>query len=162
DTGLTPATSYSYQVRATDAAANLGPYSNTFTATTQTLDTQPPSAPGTLTATSASASEIDLSWGAASDDLGGTGYQVVRGQGAGGNELQQHRSFGKHELQLPGARGRRRGQPGRVLEHGDCIHSGSAGHAAAVTAGDVDSDRRRQQPDQPELGCGERQRRSHR
>src|SRR5207253_1156471 len=34
DTGLTPGTTYSYVVRATDAAGNLGPYSNVATATT--------------------------------------------------------------------------------------------------------------------------------
>src|SRR5205814_9454835 len=34
DTGLTASTSYSYRVRATDAASNLGPYSNIATATT--------------------------------------------------------------------------------------------------------------------------------
>lgn len=34
DTGLTPSTSYSYRVRATDAAGNLSGYSNTATATT--------------------------------------------------------------------------------------------------------------------------------
>jgi uncharacterized repeat protein (TIGR01451 family) len=34
DTGLAAATTYTYQVRATDAANNLGPYSNTTTATT--------------------------------------------------------------------------------------------------------------------------------
>ena len=34
DTGLTATTSYSYRVRATDAAGNLGGYSNTATATT--------------------------------------------------------------------------------------------------------------------------------
>src|SRR5262249_59762355 len=58
-----------------------GRYSNVLT--TQTPDTQPPSAPGTLTATAAGSSEIDLSWGAASDDVGVTGYQVFRCQGAG-------------------------------------------------------------------------------
>ena len=36
DTGLTAGTSYSYRVRATDAATNLGPYSNTASATTTT------------------------------------------------------------------------------------------------------------------------------
>jgi glucose/arabinose dehydrogenase/chitodextrinase len=35
DTGLSASTSYSYRVRAVDAAINLGPYSNTATATTQ-------------------------------------------------------------------------------------------------------------------------------
>ena len=34
DTGLTATTSYSYRVRATDAVGNLGPYSNTASATT--------------------------------------------------------------------------------------------------------------------------------
>src|SRR6185437_15858856 len=45
-TGLLPNTSYSYRVRATDAAGNLGPYSNTFTASTP-VDSTPPSIPGT-------------------------------------------------------------------------------------------------------------------
>ena len=35
DTGLSPSTSYSYRVRAEDAVANLGPYSNVASATTQ-------------------------------------------------------------------------------------------------------------------------------
>ena len=46
-------------------------------------DTTPPSQPGTLTAPAASTSEIDLSWGASTDDVGVTGYQVERCQGAG-------------------------------------------------------------------------------
>jgi len=33
DTGLSPNASYSYRVRATDAAGNLGPYSNVASAT---------------------------------------------------------------------------------------------------------------------------------
>src|SRR5262249_17445248 len=39
DTGLTATTSYSYRVRATDAAGNLGAYTATATATTLTPDT---------------------------------------------------------------------------------------------------------------------------
>jgi len=46
-------------------------------------DTQPPSAPGTLTATAASSSQINLSWGAATDNVGVTGYRIDRCQGAG-------------------------------------------------------------------------------
>jgi chitodextrinase len=84
DTGLAAGTSYSYEVRALDAAGNLGPFSNAYTATTQTSgDTQPPSAPGTLTASVVSSGEIDLSWGAATDNVGVTGYQIWRCQGAG-------------------------------------------------------------------------------
>ena len=41
-------------------------------------DTTPPSQPGTLTATAVSGGEVDLSWGAATDDVGVTGYQIER------------------------------------------------------------------------------------
>src|SRR2546425_823551 len=46
-------------------------------------DTQAPTAPGTLTATAASGTQINLSWGAATDNVGVTGYRVERCQGAG-------------------------------------------------------------------------------
>src|SRR5262249_836412 len=84
DTGLTAGTSYSYQVRASDAAGNLGGYSNVASATTPIpADTTPPSAPPTLSAAAASATQIDLSWAAATDDVGVTGYRVERCQGSG-------------------------------------------------------------------------------
>ena len=83
DTGVSPSTSYSYRVRATDAAGNLSPYSNTASATTPTPDTTPPTQPGTLSATAVSQGEVDLSWGASTDDVGVTGYKVERCQGAG-------------------------------------------------------------------------------
>ena len=50
DTSVSPSTSYSYRVRATDAAGNLSSYSNTAGATTPTPDTTPPTQPGTLSA----------------------------------------------------------------------------------------------------------------
>jgi chitodextrinase len=81
DTGLTNGTSYSYRVRATDAAGNLSGYSNTAGATT--LDTQPPTAPANLTATAASGSQINLSWTASSDNVGVTQYLIERCQNAG-------------------------------------------------------------------------------
>jgi chitodextrinase len=83
DTGLTPNTSYSYRIRATDAAGNLGPYSNVASTTTQNPDTQPPTAPGGLTATAASGSQINLSWTASTDNVGVTQYLVERCQGTG-------------------------------------------------------------------------------
>ena len=46
-------------------------------------DTEPPSAPGTLSATATSASQIDLSWGAATDNVAVTLYRIDRCQGAG-------------------------------------------------------------------------------
>ncbi len=84
DTALTAGTSYSYRVRATDAAGNLSGYSPIANATTQSAaDTQTATAPGTLTATAASSSQINLSWAASTDNVAVTGYRVERCQGAG-------------------------------------------------------------------------------
>ncbi len=83
DTSAAAGTSYGYRVRANDAVPNLGPYSNAATATTPSPDTTPPSAPGTLTANAISSSRVDLSWGAATDNVAVTGYHVERCQGAG-------------------------------------------------------------------------------
>jgi chitodextrinase len=83
DTGLTASTSYSYRVRANDAAGNNSAYSNTASATTQTSpDTTPPTAPTSLTATAASTTQINLSWTASTDNVGVTGYKVERCSGA--------------------------------------------------------------------------------
>src|ERR1700720_4709608 len=83
DTGLTASTSYSYRVRATDAAGNLSAYSNTTSVSTPAPpDTTPPTAPTNLTATAASASQINLAWTASTDNVGVTGYRVERCQGA--------------------------------------------------------------------------------
>ena len=46
-------------------------------------DTSPPTAPSGLTATAAGSSQVDLSWSAATDNVGVTGYRVERCQGAG-------------------------------------------------------------------------------
>src|SRR2546430_13959271 len=50
-------------------------------------DTTPPTAPSNLTATAVSGSQINLSWTASTDDVGGTGYPVERCQGAGGTSF---------------------------------------------------------------------------
>jgi hypothetical protein len=84
DTGLSASTSYTYRIRATDAAGNIGPYSGTATATAQASpDTQPPTAPGTPILTVASSAQINLTWAAANDNVGVTGYLVERCAGAG-------------------------------------------------------------------------------
>ena len=83
DTGLTASTSYSYRVRATDAAGNLSSFSSISTATTSSSDTTAPTAPANLTATAASSGQINLAWTAATDNVGVTGYRVERCQGAG-------------------------------------------------------------------------------
>ena len=89
DTTLAANTSYSYRVRATDAAGNLSPYSNVASATTQNPDTQPPTAPSNLTATAVSGTQINLSWTASTDNVGVTGYLVERCQGTGCNSFAQ-------------------------------------------------------------------------
>jgi hypothetical protein len=48
-------------------------------------DTAPPSAPTNLSATASSQTQIDLTWTAATDNVGVTGYQVERCQGASCN-----------------------------------------------------------------------------
>ena len=88
DTSVSPSTSYSYRVRASDGT-NLSSYSNIAGATTPTPDTQPPTQPGTLTATAASGGEIDLAWGASSDNVGLSGYQLERCQGSGCSNFAQ-------------------------------------------------------------------------
>ena len=90
DSGLTASTSYSYRVRATDAAGNLSGYSNVASATTAAAaDTTPPTAPTGLTATAAGSSAINLSWTASTDNVGVTGYRVERCQGAGCSSFAQ-------------------------------------------------------------------------
>jgi chitodextrinase len=77
DKGLQPVTTYSYTVRAVDAAGNVSAASNTASATTP-ADPSPPTAPTGLTATAASSSQINLAWTASSDNVGVAGYRVWR------------------------------------------------------------------------------------
>jgi chitodextrinase len=85
NTGLNASTRYYYRVRAADAAGNLSNYSSivnaiTGTGTTPPLptnDTQEPTAPSNLTATSTSA-QVTLNWSASSDNTAVTGYKVMR------------------------------------------------------------------------------------
>ena len=84
NTGLSASISYSYRVRAEDAAGNQGAYSNTASATTPAPpDTEPPTASWNLTATATSATQIDLAWSAATDNVAVTLYRIERCQGAG-------------------------------------------------------------------------------
>jgi chitodextrinase len=88
DMGLAAKNSYSYRVRATDAAGNLSPYSAIASATTLAPNTQPPTAPGNLAATAVRGSQINLSWSASTDNVGVTGYLVER-QGPGSTSFAQ-------------------------------------------------------------------------
>lgn len=81
-TGLSANTSYTFTVKATDAAGNLSPASNAVTAATSApvADTQAPTVPGNLRVKGApSSASITLAWDAATDNVGVTGYKVYQG-----------------------------------------------------------------------------------
>jgi uncharacterized delta-60 repeat protein len=81
DSGLAPDSTHSYAVVAVDAAGNRSPLSNTASATTSSAphDVTPPTAPADLAATvNVDARVINLSWSAATDNVGVTGYRVFR------------------------------------------------------------------------------------
>jgi hypothetical protein len=90
DMAAVASTSYSYRVRAADAAMNLGSYSSVATAVTPLVaDTTPPSATANLTATAASSAQVDLIWDPATDDVGVTAYLVERCAGASCSDFAQ-------------------------------------------------------------------------
>src|SRR6266480_5063648 len=76
DTGLAPATTYSYTVAAQDAAGNISPDPASVSATTD--DTIAPTAPTGLVATAAGGSVVNLAWSASTDNVAVTGYIVRR------------------------------------------------------------------------------------
>jgi chitodextrinase len=76
DTGLQSATTYSYAVRAFDAAGNVSGISPAINVSTLG-DTVAPSSPAGLTAVSAQTS-INLTWQASTDNIAVTGYRVSR------------------------------------------------------------------------------------
>ena len=134
DTGLTAATSYSYRVRATDAAGNLSGYSNMASAT-HAGGRGHAAADGAERAgrrRRMSSSQINLSWTASTDNVAVTGYLVERCT-AGGRarnfaqvgDRHERRAFndsgtdGLDQLQLPGAGDRCGGQPERLLDSGE-------------------------------------------
>lgn len=83
DTGLSASTTYSYAVRAKDAAGNVSSYSSTVSATTpgvpQSGDAQVPSIPSGISATVNSSTSITISWTASTDNVGVSGYYLYSG-----------------------------------------------------------------------------------
>ena len=118
-------------------------------------DTTAPTQPGTLTANAASGSEVDLSWGASTDNVGVTGYLVERCSGTGctnfaqiahdhrhRHHLQGHQRHRRHQLQLPRPRHRRRRQPQHLLEHRQRHPDDRPTHQASLRPGPLQHRRR--------------------
>ena len=75
---------HTLRTEAHDAAGNLGVSADVpVTVSTPPVDTQPPTAPSNLVATGGRR-KITLTWGASTDNVGVTGYQVWRANAASG------------------------------------------------------------------------------
>jgi chitodextrinase len=77
DTGV-PTGSHTYTVVARDAAGNESPASNAVTVGVGCTDCSPPSAPSGLAVTGTTSTSIALSWHAATDNVGVSGYLIFR------------------------------------------------------------------------------------
>ncbi|MCD1258346.1 fibronectin type III domain-containing protein [Paenibacillus athensensis] len=72
-------TSYTFTVKAKDAAGNVSAASSAVSVTTNAGDTQAPTAPTGLAAPSKTSTSVNLSWTASTDNVGVTGYDVYSG-----------------------------------------------------------------------------------
>jgi chitodextrinase len=75
DSNVTTGASYTYLVASRDLAGNT---TSTSVSTSGTTDTTPPTAPSGLTATATGYTTASLSWGASTDNVGVTGYTILR------------------------------------------------------------------------------------
>ena len=83
--GLACGTSYNLAVDATDAAANRSAKAPLSASTAAcTADTQPPSVPTALVASSPTQTSVTLGWAASSDNVAVTGYGVYNGTTSNG------------------------------------------------------------------------------
>ena len=85
DQSVTPSTTFSYTVSAVDAAGNTSAPSSTATVTTPAMpDTTPPTVPLNVAAKATSGTQVNVTWSAAADNVGVTGYQIFRNGNAVG------------------------------------------------------------------------------
>ncbi|SET20105.1 chitinase family 18 [Stigmatella erecta] len=79
--GLSANMTYTFTVKARDAAGNWSAASSALSVTTSPVsnDNQAPTAPASLRSTGVSSSSVSLAWNASSDNVGVTGYEVFVG-----------------------------------------------------------------------------------
>ncbi len=78
--GLSANTSYTFTVKARDAAGNISAGANVTTTTNPpATDTTPPTVPTNVAVTSKTSASVSLSWTASTDNVGVTGYSVTYG-----------------------------------------------------------------------------------
>lgn len=78
-TGLTANTTYSYTIKAKDAAGNLSELSDAISVTTDAEpDTEAPSVPTALTLNNKTETTVSFSWTASTDNVGVIGYDVYQ------------------------------------------------------------------------------------
>lgn len=78
DAGLMANTAYNYSVSAFDAAGNQSSAATLVVSTKPALDTAAPSIPTGVTAQATSPTSVTVSWAASTDNVGVTGYYVLR------------------------------------------------------------------------------------
>ena len=83
--GLACGTSYRVAIEAYDRAGNRSARATIVAATAPCADSQAPSAPTEVSQRDVTASSLTVSWGAASDNLGVVGYEILRNGTLGGS-----------------------------------------------------------------------------
>jgi chitodextrinase len=78
DVGLQSSKTYSYTIVAKDLMLNASAPSQSFSATTRAPDTQAPTAPTSLKASSITQTSMVLTWGASKDNLRVAAYDIYR------------------------------------------------------------------------------------
>jgi chitodextrinase len=77
--GLTESTTYTFTVKAEDAAGNVSAASNALDVTTQSsADTEAPTAPTNLASSNITETSVDLTWDASTDNVGVDHYTVFQ------------------------------------------------------------------------------------
>ncbi|MGO4106332.1 fibronectin type III domain-containing protein [Paenibacillus sp. YAF4_2] len=79
--GLSASTTYSFTVKAKDAAGNSSAASTALSITTlaPSVDQTAPSTPSNLRTTATTSTSVSLAWNASTDNVGVTGYDVYKG-----------------------------------------------------------------------------------